>query len=136
VPDGTDGGMNDDCGGGDDRGDGGLGGGDLDGSNGESGQGWRRDGWRGEEGEPVELPITDVLDLHSFLPAEVAEVVREYLDAAYAKGLRELRIIHGRGVGVQRRTVRVLLQRDPRVEGFGDAPAEAGGWGATWVRLR
>ncbi|HSS78198.1 MAG TPA: Smr/MutS family protein [Thermoanaerobaculia bacterium] len=85
---------------------------------------------------PVELPITDVLDLHSFRPAEVADVVREYLDAAWEKGLRELRIIHGRGIGVQRQTVRTLLGRDPRVTGFGDAPAEAGGWGATWVRLR
>jgi DNA-nicking Smr family endonuclease len=85
---------------------------------------------------PVELPITDVLDLHSFRPAEVADVVREYLEAAWEKGLRELRIVHGRGIGVQRQTVRTLLSRDPRVTGFGDAPAEAGGWGATWVRLR
>lgn len=90
--------------------------------------------WQGEA--PVELPITDVLDLHSFRPAEVADVVREYLDAAWEKGLRELRIIHGRGIGVQRQTVRTLLTRDPRVTGFGDALAEAGGWGATWVRLR
>jgi DNA-nicking Smr family endonuclease len=86
--------------------------------------------------EPVELPITDVLDLHSFRPAEVPDVVREYLDAAYEKGFRALRIIHGRGIGVQRLAVRTLLGRDPRVEAFGDAPAEAGGWGATWVRLR
>jgi DNA-nicking Smr family endonuclease len=86
--------------------------------------------------EAVELPITDVLDLHSFRPAEVADVVRDYLDAAWEKGLRALRIIHGRGIGVQRQTVRTLLSRDPRVESFGDAPAEAGGWGATWVRLR
>jgi len=89
-----------------------------------------------EDETPVELPITDVLDLHSFRPAEVADVVRDYLDAAWEKGLRELRIIHGRGIGVQRQTVRTLLGRDPRVTGFGDAPAEAGGWGATWVRLR
>ena len=89
-----------------------------------------------QPGVPVELPITDVLDLHSFRPAEVADVVRDYLDAAWEKGLRELRIIHGRGIGVQRQTVRTLLSRDPRVTGFGDAPAEAGGWGATWVRLR
>ncbi|HYO12381.1 MAG TPA: Smr/MutS family protein [Thermoanaerobaculia bacterium] len=86
--------------------------------------------------EPVELPITDVLDLHSFRPAEVPDVVREYLDAAYDKGFRAVRIIHGRGIGVQRQTVRTLLSRDPRVEAFGDAPGEAGGWGATWVRLR
>lgn len=86
--------------------------------------------------EAVELPITDVLDLHSFRPAEVPDVVRDYLDAAYEKGLRELRIIHGKGIGVQRQTVRTLLARDPRVEGFGDAPLEAGSWGATWIRLR
>jgi DNA-nicking Smr family endonuclease len=86
--------------------------------------------------DPVELPITDVLDLHSFRPSEVADVVREYLDTAYEKGMRHLRIIHGRGIGVQRRTVRTLLERDPRVIEFGDAPAEAGGWGATWIRLR
>jgi DNA-nicking Smr family endonuclease len=88
------------------------------------------------EGAPVELAITDVLDLHSFRPSEVADLVRDYLDAAYAKGLRDLRIIHGRGIGVQRQTVRTLLERDPRVAAFGDAPAEAGGWGATWVKLR
>jgi DNA-nicking Smr family endonuclease len=84
----------------------------------------------------VELPITDVLDLHSFRPAEVPDVVRDYLDAAYEKGLCDLRIVHGKGVGVQRQTVRTLLGRDPRVEAFGDAPLEAGGWGATWVRMR
>jgi DNA-nicking Smr family endonuclease len=89
-----------------------------------------------EEIAPIEVPITDVLDLHSFRPAEVKDIVREYLDAAYEKGLRRLRIIHGRGVGVQRQTVRTILERDPRVTAFGDAPAEAGGWGATWVTLR
>ena len=89
-----------------------------------------------EAGEPVELPIGDVLDLHSFAPREVADVVREYLDAAYEKGFRHLRLIHGRGIGVQRRIVREILARDPRVVELGDAPAEAGGWGATWVRLR
>lgn len=90
-----------------------------------------------EEGEipgldPVELPITDVLDLHSFRPAEVPDVVREYLEAAWEKGFRELRIIHGKGIGVQRQTVRTLLGRDERVEAFGDAET----WGATWVRMK
>ena len=85
--------------------------------------------------EPVELPITDVLDLHSFPPKEVADVVRDYLDAAWEQGYRRLRIIHGRGVGVQRATVRAILERDPRVTGYGDAPGGAGGWGATWVEL-
>ncbi len=85
---------------------------------------------------PVKLPITDVLDLHSFRPADVPEVVREWLDAAYAAGFHLVRIVHGKGIGVQRKTVRTLLARDPRVEDFGDAPLEAGGWGATWVKLR
>lgn len=90
--------------------------------------GWEEPDW----GEILELPITDVLDLHSFRPAEVADVVRDYLDAAYEKGFRDLRIIHGKGIGVQRQTVRTLLGRDPRVEAFGDA----GSWGATWVRMK
>jgi DNA-nicking Smr family endonuclease len=89
-----------------------------------------------EAPEIVELPITDVLDLHSFRPSEVPNVVRDWLDAAHEKGFRALRIVHGKGIGVQRQTVRTLLARDPRVEAFGDAPLEAGGWGATWVRLR
>lgn len=84
----------------------------------------------------LELEITDVLDLHSFPPREVADLVRDWLDAAYGKGFRELRIIHGRGVGVQRRTVRAILERDPRVIDFHDAPGEHGGWGATIVTLR
>jgi dsDNA-specific endonuclease/ATPase MutS2 len=84
---------------------------------------------------PVELEITDVLDLHSFPPSEVTALVRDYLDLAVERGFAQVRIIHGRGVGVQRNAVRRILERDPRVEAFGDAPAEAGGWGATWARL-
>jgi DNA-nicking Smr family endonuclease len=89
-----------------------------------------------DPGGPVEVPITEVLDLHSFQPREVASVVREYLDAAFERGFAALRIVHGRGIGVQRQTVRTILERDPRVAAFGDAPPEAGGWGATWVELR
>ena len=91
----------------------------------------------GPEADPpeVDLPIEDVIDLHSFLPKDVPSVVRDYLDAAYEAGLRELRIIHGRGTGTQRKTVRTLLERDPRVIDFGDAPLEAGGWGATRLTL-
>jgi dsDNA-specific endonuclease/ATPase MutS2 len=110
--------------------------GDDDGEDVGEAAGRVEDGSTGMGKEPVEVPIGDTLDLHSFRPAEVADVVREYLEAAYAKGLRYLRIIHGRGLGVQRQTVRALLARDPRVVEFGDAAAEAGGWGATWVRLR
>jgi dsDNA-specific endonuclease/ATPase MutS2 len=84
----------------------------------------------------VELPITDTLDLHTFLPREVADVVCDYLDAAWDRGLRELRIIHGRGIGVQREIVRSVLSRTEWVASFRDAPAEAGGWGATIVELR
>jgi len=92
----------------------------------------------GDFGEPevIEIKITDVLDLHSFPPREVKGLVRDYLDLAYEKGLRELRIIHGKGVGVQRRTVRAILERDPRVVSYGDPPGESGGWGATWLRMR
>jgi DNA-nicking Smr family endonuclease len=86
--------------------------------------------------EEVELPITDVLDLHSFRPAEVPDVVRDWLDAAYERGFRNVRIIHGKGIGAQRQAVRTILSRDPRVEGFGDAALDAGSWGATWVRMR
>ncbi|HYN21367.1 MAG TPA: Smr/MutS family protein [Thermoanaerobaculia bacterium] len=89
-------------------------------------------GWE----EEVELPITDVLDLHSFRPAEVPDVVRDWLDAAYERGFRNVRIIHGKGIGAQRQTVRTILSRDPRVEAFGDAALDAGSWGATWVRMR
>lgn len=81
------------------------------------------------------IEITEVLDLHSFRPAEIADVVRDYLDEASRLGLRELRIIHGRGIGAQRRTVRTLLESDARVAAFGDAPPQAGGWGATVVQL-
>ena len=88
-----------------------------------------------EEPEPIELEITDVLDLHSFPPSDVKALVREYLDLAYDKGLRQLRIIHGKGTGTQRRMVRAILERDPRVVTYGDPPGEAGGWGATWVTL-
>ncbi len=86
--------------------------------------------------DPVELPITDVFDLHSVPARDVKEVVEEYLAEAHRLGFRALRIIHGRGIGVQRETVRTILARTPFVEHFGDAPAEAGGWGATLVTLR
>ena len=85
---------------------------------------------------PVELPVTDVFDLHSVPPRDVKEAVGEYLSEAHRLGYRVLRIIHGRGIGVQREIVREILVRTSFVESFGDAPAEAGGWGATLVTLR
>lgn len=93
------------------------------------------DGPPGEEGIVV-LELGDVVDLHGFRPRDVPEVVRAALDEAEARGWRELRLIHGRGIGVQREVVRALLARDPRVLAFRDAPPEAGGRGATCVTLR
>jgi dsDNA-specific endonuclease/ATPase MutS2 len=85
--------------------------------------------------EPVRLPIEPVLDLHSFLPAEVESVVQEYLEEAYRAGFEEVRIIHGRGIGVQREIVRAVLSRTPWVISFRDARPEGGGWGATVALL-
>jgi len=83
----------------------------------------------------VELPIEDVIDLHSFPPNEVPSVVNDYLVAAHARGVCEVRLIHGRGIGVQRERVRSLLSRHPLVEEYHDAPADRGGWGATIAAL-
>ena len=86
--------------------------------------------------DPLRIPITDVFDLHSIPPRDVKEVVEEYLAEANRLGLKALRIIHGRGIGIQRETVRAILARTPFVESFQDAPSEAGGWGATVVALK
>jgi dsDNA-specific endonuclease/ATPase MutS2 len=88
------------------------------------------------EPEPVRIPITDVFDLHSVPPKDVKDVVEEYLAEAHRLGFKALRIIHGRGIGVQREIVRSVLARTEFVLNFRDAPAEAGGWGATIVTLK
>ena len=88
-----------------------------------------------EIGPECVLPIEDSLDLHSFLPRDVAAVVESYLAAAVEAGFPEVRIIHGRGIGTQREIVRALLRRDTRVATFSDAPPDRGGWGATVVQL-
>jgi DNA-nicking Smr family endonuclease len=85
---------------------------------------------------PLRIPIEDALDLHAFAPRDVASVVADYLDECLRLGLREVRLIHGRGIGAQRASVRALLARHPAVEAFEDAPPERGGWGATVVHLR
>lgn len=89
-----------------------------------------------DENDPVEIPITDVFDLHSIPPRDMKDAVEAYLEEAHARGFHYVRIIHGRGIGVQRETVRKILARTPFVESFSDAPLEAGGWGATVVNLR
>lgn len=85
--------------------------------------------------EPVQLAARDVLDLHAIPPKQIKAVVEEYLRAAHEQGFRYVRIVHGKGVGVQREAVRSILARTPFVLSFGDAPGEAGGWGATVVEL-
>ena len=79
--------------------------------------------------------ITDVFDLHSVPPKDVEGVTEAYLEEAYRLGLIAIRIVHGRGIGVQRETVRRVLARTGFVSQFQDAPLEAGGWGATVVTL-
>jgi hypothetical protein len=84
----------------------------------------------------VVIPVEDSLDLHSFPPREVPDIVEAYLDTAIEKGFSEVRLIHGRGIGVQRDRVQKLLARHPQVSGFHDAPPESGGWGATVAYLK
>lgn len=86
--------------------------------------------------EPVPIPVTDTFDRHIVSPRDVKEAVEAYLEEAHARGFKTLRIIHGRGIGVQREIVRKVLERSEFVAKFGDAPAEAGGWGATVVDLK
>jgi dsDNA-specific endonuclease/ATPase MutS2 len=83
--------------------------------------------------EPVRIEITDIFDLHTIPPRDVKPVVEEYLLEARRKGFRVVRIIHGKGIGVQREIVRSILARTAFVEGWTDAPPDAGGLGATLV---
>lgn len=86
--------------------------------------------------DPVVVPIEDSIDLHAFAPKDIPSVVEEYLEQCKEAGLHEVRLIHGRGKGVQRRMIRSILEKNPWVESFHDAPAESGGWGATVVDLK
>ena len=85
--------------------------------------------------EPVEIEITDVFDLHTIPPRDVKAVVEEYLREAYGKGFPVVRIIHGKGIGMQREIVRGVLARTSFVSDWTDAPPDAGGLGATIVRF-
>jgi dsDNA-specific endonuclease/ATPase MutS2 len=82
------------------------------------------------------MPIEDSIDLHGFAPRDVPSVVDEYLQAALDAGFSEVRLIHGRGKGVQRARVQQILGEHALVERFADAPPSRGGWGATLVWLR
>ena len=83
--------------------------------------------------EPVEIEITDIFDLHTIPPRDVKRVVEEYLELAHEKGFKVVRIIHGKGIGVQREMVRSILSRTSFVSDWTDAPPDAGGLGATIV---
>ena len=86
--------------------------------------------------EPIILPIEDVLDLHLFRPKDIPDLIKDYVAVCKEKGLYSVRIIHGKGTGILKSRVIALLKDHPDVVAFGDAPAEAGGWGATLVQIR
>lgn len=85
---------------------------------------------------PIHIPITDTLDLHTFIPREVPDLLDDYLNACVDAGIFQVRIIHGKGTGVLRKRVHGILNAHPHVLSFRDAPPAAGGWGAVVVTLR
>ncbi len=85
--------------------------------------------------DPVRIPITDELDLHTFRPKDVRPLLKDYLDECAAAGIDSVRIIHGKGTGTLARAVHSCLSKNPRVSSFALAPSQAGGWGATRVEL-
>jgi len=89
-----------------------------------------------DESDPIEYPVDGILDLHTFQPKEVKDLIPEYLSLCRQKGILQIRIIHGKGSGTLRRTVQSILQRIPEVASFQLAGEEAGGWGATIVTLK
>ena len=89
-----------------------------------------------ENDRPVEYPIDGSLDLHQFSPKETRAVVEEYIRVCLEKGILRLRIVHGKGIGVQREIVRSLLAKHPHVSGFRHEGGSGGGWGATVVDLK
>jgi dsDNA-specific endonuclease/ATPase MutS2 len=85
--------------------------------------------------KPIKIRIEDVIDLHTFQPADVPQLLEDYIEECIRVGFESVRIIHGKGMGSQKRRVQSLLRRNPHVASFKDAPLEAGGWGATVVQL-
>jgi dsDNA-specific endonuclease/ATPase MutS2 len=85
--------------------------------------------------DPFEMPIDGVLDLHTFSPKEIKDLVPEYIEECLRRGITEIRIIHGKGTGTLKAIVHSVLEKNPRVASFKDAGMGAGGWGATLVRL-
>lgn len=91
-----------------------------------------------EDEDFVVLPITDEMDLHPFRPKEIRSVAEEYLKEAYARGFTQVRLVHGKGIGVQKEIIKNLLMGMELVDRFADAPGWRGGWGATvvWFKTR
>jgi DNA-nicking Smr family endonuclease len=86
--------------------------------------------------QPVKIDIEDVLDLHTFKPSDVPDLLEDYILECIRAGIFFMRIIHGKGKGIQKKRVQKLLKNNPKVESYQDAPPEAGGWGATLVELK
>jgi len=89
-----------------------------------------------DESDPIQMPIDGVLDLHTFKPREVHDLVRDYLAACLERDIFQVRIIHGKGTGTLRETVHWILTKHPAVASFSLDHPEYGGWGATIVKLR
>ena len=86
--------------------------------------------------QPVKIPIEDVLDLHTFSPKELPDLLVDYFEACIDEGIYSVRIVHGKGRGLLKKRVQELLKKNSMVKAFQDAPPEAGGWGATLVELK
>ncbi len=86
--------------------------------------------------KPVIVPIEDILDLHTFRPQDIPNLLTDYFSACIIAEIYSVRIIHGKGSGILKKRVRSLLKKNPLVTSFSNAPVEAGGWGATLVELK
>ena len=86
--------------------------------------------------KPVRIPIEDFLDLHTFQPRDIPDLLDNYFSECIKAGIQSVRVIHGKGKGIQKKQVHSILKRHELVRSFGEAPPEAGGWGATLVELK
>ncbi|MBT9439530.1 MAG: DNA mismatch repair protein MutS [Desulfobacterales bacterium] len=86
--------------------------------------------------EPVKIPIEDIIDLHTFRPKDVPDLLEDYFSACIDKGIFSVRVIHGKGKGILKKRVQEILSKNPMVESFRDASPGAGGWGASIVELK
>lgn len=89
-----------------------------------------------EPSEPVAIPITGELDLHTFRPSEIVPLLDDYFAECLKRGIWQVRVVHGKGIGTLRETVHTHLRRSPSVSSFALGDEKSGGWGATWVTLK